>query len=290
MVRDTNAIDGSTTDELMAEISQYWANLEGTNIYNLVDSFNEPMTGLSQTAQKIENWREIKNAEGTTLDLMGRDREAYRPSDDDDVYRFLIYIRYLLSKAQGTIPSIVNITSTALQTDGGVDVFDTKMPHHIGIKIPANRVKNVEMQKFVIDKLQQMIALGYWLDVIVFYAPTQVSGYVGAATTDKTDSHSTSVAKWWTGYKGTTFNHWWFGTDIVEHSEDKQFTTAIWWDGYKGKTSSQVQATSKIMQHTEDQQTTTANWWRGYQADIKKDLSVGAALTDSEENNENADE
>ena len=186
--------DSSTTDELMAEISQYWDNLEGSNIYELVDSFNEPMTGLSQTAQEIEDWREVKNAEGTTLDMIGRDREAYRPSDDDDIYRFLIYIRYLLSRAQGTIPNIVNVTSTALQIDGSVDVFDTGSPHHIGIRIPADQIKNLEMQKFVAGKLQQMIALGYWLDVIVFYASTPKQNYLGVVSNSyQGDTYTTNA-------------------------------------------------------------------------------------------------
>lgn len=194
MGNDTNTTGGSTTDELMAEISQYWANFEGTNIYDLVDSFNKPMTGLSQTAQKIEVWREVKNAEGTTLDLMGRDRKAYRPSNDDDVYRFLIYVRYLLSRAQGTIPSIVNVTSTALQIDGSVEVFDTGSPHHIGIKIPADQIKNLKMQKFVAGKLQQMIALGYWLDVIVFYASTQKQNYLGLVSNSyQEDTYTTNA-------------------------------------------------------------------------------------------------
>ena len=194
MVNDTNATNGSTTNELMAEISQYWENVEGSNIYELVDSFNKPMTGLSQTAQQIENWREVKNAEGTTLDMIGNDREAYRPGNDDDIYRFLIYIRYLLSRAQGTIPNIVNVASTALQIDGNVDVFDTGSPHHIGIRIPADQIKNLEMQKFVAGKLQQMIALGYWLDVIVFYAPTQKQNYLGVVSNSyQADTYTTNA-------------------------------------------------------------------------------------------------
>lgn len=194
MVNDTNATNSSTTDELMAEISQYWNNLEGSNIYELVDSFNESMTGLSQTAQQIDDWREVKNAEGTTLDMIGNDREAYRPSDDDDVYRFLIYIRYLLSRAQGTIPSIVNVTSTALQVDGGIEVFDNGSPHHIGIRIPADQITNLKIQKFVADKLQQMIALGYWLDVIVFYASTQKQNYLGVVSNSyQADTYTTNA-------------------------------------------------------------------------------------------------
>lgn len=204
MVKDTNAVNGSTTDELMAEMSQYWDNLEGSNIYKLVDSFNVPMTGLSQTAQKIEDWRQIKEAEGTTLDLMGEDRKTYRPSDDDDVFRFLLYIQFLLSQAQGTIPSIVKITTTALQMKDGVEVFNTDMPHHIGIRIPMDHIKNQQMQKLVMNKLEDMIGLGYWLDMIVFKSALPLSLYIGVGDQDTWQDTQETDMVWWTGWKAQT--------------------------------------------------------------------------------------
>lgn len=204
MVKDTNAVNGSTTDELMAEMSQYWDNLEGSNIYKLVDSFNVPMTGLSQTAQKIEDWRQIKEAEGTTLDLIGEDRKTYRPSDDDDVFRFLLYIQFLLSQAQGTIPSIVKITTTALQMKDGVEVFNTDMPHHIGIRIPMDHIKNQQMQKLVMNKLEDMIGLGYWLDMIVFKSASPLSLYIGVGDQDTWQDTQETDMVWWSGWKAQT--------------------------------------------------------------------------------------
>ena len=204
MVKDTNAVNGSTTDELMAEMSQYWDNLEGSNIYKLVDSFNVPMTGLRQKAKKIEDWRQIKEAEGTTLDLMGEDRKTYRPSDDDDVFRFLLYIQFLLSQAQGTIPSIVKITTTALQMKDGVEVFNTDMPHHIGIRIPMDHIKNQQMQKLVMNKLEDMIGLGYWLDMIVFKSASPLSLYIGVGDQDTWQDTQETDMVWWTGWKAQT--------------------------------------------------------------------------------------
>ena len=46
-------------------------------------------------------WRGIQDAEGTTLDLFGKDINTYRPTKDDPPYRFLIYLKNLLARAQG---------------------------------------------------------------------------------------------------------------------------------------------------------------------------------------------
>lgn len=179
-VNDPNGIEGTTTPQLLAEISEYWANFRGSNLYNLLDVYNTPMGDMSSTAQKIENWREIKNAEGTTLDLMGKDRKAYRTSDDDELYRFLIYIRFLLSRAQGTIPSIVNLTQSALQKDHGVRVYNVS-PHHINIKIPFSEAGSARTEHLILDNLKELCGLGYWLDRLYWDLTTQTHIYIGCA-------------------------------------------------------------------------------------------------------------
>lgn len=236
MVKDTNSINGSTTDELMAEMSQYWDNLEGSNIYKLVDSFNQPMTGLSQTAQKIEDWRQIKEAEGTTLDLIGEDRKTYRPSDDDDVFRFLLYIQFLLSQAQGTIPSIVKITTTALQMKDGVEVFNTDMPHHIGIRIPMDHIKNQQMQKLVMNKLEDMIGLGYWLDMIVFKSVSPLSLYIGVGDQDTWQNTQETDMVWWTGWKSKTAGDLHIGIGTNANDSTIWSSDTVWWSGWKAQT------------------------------------------------------
>ena len=223
MVNDTNATDGSTTDELMAEISQYWDNLEGSNIYELVDSFNEPMTGLSQAAQEIEDWREVKNAEGTTLDMIGRDREAYRPSNDDDVYRFLIYIRYLLSRAQGTYPSLVKIDQNSLGTDQNIKIWNTDQPHHVDIQLPWDYVSSDYMHNFLLKNLQSLLALGNWLDAVYFKSTTDLPLYIGVVgSMSNTSIWKAKTTIWWSGWKATTNNQIYAGV------KGRISNTSIW--------------------------------------------------------------
>lgn len=91
-----------TTDQLLAEISDYWNKRLGSNLYNLVDSFSSPFEAISDNAEKVERWRALQDAKGTTLDLFGSDIETYRPDSDDENYKFLIHLMELLSRAQGT--------------------------------------------------------------------------------------------------------------------------------------------------------------------------------------------
>lgn len=183
MVDDTNAISPTSTDELLAEVSQYWANYNGSNLWQLMDVLNKPMTDISATAQQIENYREINVADGSTLDLFGEDFKAGRVNHDDELYRFLIYIKSLVAKSQGTVPSIVNISETALQKKQGVKVFQNGV-RHIIIQIPLSKVDSLKTERLILENLKELVALGIWLDRISFNTRTDATQYLGATITN----------------------------------------------------------------------------------------------------------
>ena len=159
-----------TTDQIVAELSDHWYKQSDGNIYKLFDTYNGHLEKISDCGDKVMQWRGIQDAEGTTLDLFGKDINTYRPTKDDPPYRFLIYLKNLLARAQGTIPSIVKITSAALGTDQGIKIWKTGPPRHIGIQLPWDYVSDWPTEKFLLNNLQNMLALGYWLDIIVFKA------------------------------------------------------------------------------------------------------------------------
>lgn len=183
MVDDTNASSPTSTDELLAEVSQYWANYNGSNLWQLMDVLNKPMTDISATAKQVEDVREINVASGSTLDLFGEDYKVSRVNHDDDLYRFLIYIKSLVAKSQGTVPSIVNISETALQKKQGVKVFQNGT-RHIIIQIPLEKIENLKTERLLLDNLKQLVALGIWLDRISFDTRTDATQYLGSTITD----------------------------------------------------------------------------------------------------------
>ena len=182
MVDDTNAISPTDTNQLLAEISQYWANYNGSNLWQLMDALNKPMTDISATAKQVEDYREINVASGSTLDLFGDDFKASRVNHDDELYRFLIYIKSLVAKSQGTVPSIVNISETALQKKQGVKVFQNGV-RHIIIQIPLSKVDSLKTERLILENLKELVALGIWLDKISFDTRTDALQYLGATTT-----------------------------------------------------------------------------------------------------------
>lgn len=263
-----------TSEQLLAEISDYWYKRPGGNLYKLIDAFNEPLEAISDNANKVERWRALKDAKGTTLDLFGADIQTYRPSQDDDNYRFIIHIMELLSRAQGTIPSIYKIASSALQTGEGFKVWKTGI-RHVGIQVPFDAVKTLRMQKFIIRNFQKMLAMGYWIDEIVFVTTTNLPLYVGMGTQLKHRKIERSPVKWWTGWKARTSDKQYIGvaTQIKHHNTLP--SNAKWWTGWKAE-STRSQFIGVVGQLAKSSVWATAAVWSKPQtAEIHTGLTIG---------------
>lgn len=265
-----------TTEQLLAEISDYWDKRPGSNLYKLIDAFNGPFGELGTNANKVERWRALKDAKGTTLDLFGKDIQTYRPSADDDEYRFVIHIMELLSRAQGTIPSMYKIMSSALETKDGFKIWRTHT-RHVGVQIPFDYVKSVRMQKFITSHIQYMLAMGYWIEDIVFVTKSDLPLYLGTATQSKFHETQRSTISWWDGWKAKTPQPLYLGihSNIQEKRHVK--STVSWWDGWKAKAEQPLYlgTHSTYLKHTT--QKSSVEWWSGWEARAPQLMCLGVA-------------
>ena len=264
-----------TTDQLIAEVADHWNKRDDTVFYQLLDIYNEHLNKISDEADKVDRWRMLKEAKGTTLDLLGQDRKAYRISDDDDTYRFIIFIHILFSHAQGTIPSMIKIMSTALNADPNkFEVYKTGL-RHVGMKIPFNYVQTYQMQKFIIKNIQRLMAMGYWIDEIVFYTHTKLPLYVGMGTQIKHRKIERSPVKWWTGWKARTSDKQYIGIATQIKHRNILSSNAKWWTGWEAQ-STRSQFIGVVGQLAKSSVwATTAVWSKPQTAEIHTGLTIG---------------
>ncbi len=205
-----------TTDQLIAEVADHWNKKKDTVFYQLLDSYNSLLEKISDENEKIAEWRSIDKAKGTTLDLIGQDYKAYRISDDE-TFRFIIFLHILISRAQGTIPSMVKILGTALNAKPEqFKVYKTGL-RHIGIVIPFENLPNVQMEKFIIKNIQNLLAMGYWIDEIKFLYEEKQTWYIGAATQDRKHEINDLASSWWSGEKENTPTGIYIATKMLIH-------------------------------------------------------------------------
>lgn len=263
-----------TTDQLLAEIADYWNKRPDSNLYKLVDIYNSGFNRIANDLETVDDWRAIKEAEGTTLDLIGEDEQAYRVTQDDDAYRFWIWIKFLMSRAQGTIPSMVHIMSTALNAEPEkFEVYKTGL-RHVGMKIPWDYVQTLQMQKFIIKNLQNMLAMGYWIDEIVFSSESHVHGYLGAGTTDRWEEQDCLNSTWWTGWREKTDKGGYLATAITDSTNDIEKQDSNWGNSWSAKSTAVNYVATAVTTSDQYIQSLSAVWWTP-----GKDLETSTGVT-----------
>lgn len=264
-----------TTDQLIDLLSHHWYKRHDGNLYKLLDVYNSHFEYLSDNGEKVERWRAIQNAEGTTLDLFGKDIETCRPTKDDPPYRFLIYLKVLLSRAQGTRPSIVKITSTAIGTKEGIKIWNTGIPRHVGIQIPWDYVSQWPIEKFLLNNLQHMLALGYWLDEIVFKTTTHLPLYIAVGGQDRTHIITRNKLKWWTGWKTKNDAKLYVGMHTSYKDMWREHQKLKWWTGWKTKNDSKlyIAVAGRIIKTSVWHAKT--RWWTSTEAQLHAGLTIG---------------
>lgn len=264
-----------TTDQLLTLPSHHWYKEHDGNLYKLLNVFNGDLERISDSGDKVAKWRGIFDAEGTTLDLFGKDISTYRPTKSDPPYRFLIYLKTLLARAQGTIPSIVKITGEALGTRQGLKIWKTGPPRHIAIQIPWDYVSELPVEKFLLENLQHMLALGYWLDYIVFHSDTPLKLYIGVGTQERWQTTARSKTIWWTGWKSRTSTNLYYGMHTSYKNYQRVKSSVSWWTGWKAQTSKHLylavigRIANTSIWHT------SASWSSNHKEEVHAGLSVG---------------
>lgn len=173
----------STTDQLMAEMSDHWPKNHESNFYKLLDIFNSHEEALSDLTEKIADWRMIDKAEGSTLDLVGQQYGVPRIDSDDGFYRFMIKMKQLTAKSNGTVDDIARTVALSLDIDiKKIRVERTDHKYHIKVSgIAFEYADDTRKTKVMLTRLKEAIMLGTWLDNIEFeiYTKTPIL-HVGA--------------------------------------------------------------------------------------------------------------
>lgn len=90
-----------------------------SNVGKLHHIISRELNLLDMTFNRIEEWRDLDQAPGSTLDLIGSNFREPRANKDDDEYRAFIATKILANRSPGDIETINKVCQT-LYKDGYV--------------------------------------------------------------------------------------------------------------------------------------------------------------------------
>lgn len=103
--------------QMLDRLTDNYAKDPDSRIGKLMRIFSEQLKELGETFQRIEAWRAIDEAEGATLDRIGRVVLQPRGAAKDEVYRILLKSKIARNLSTADINTIISVLAVALDVE-----------------------------------------------------------------------------------------------------------------------------------------------------------------------------
>lgn len=121
--------------EWIFRLTDVYKKDENSNIGKLLLIIDGEIEQIKSAFNKTEEWRDVNEVEGTTLDLFGENIGQVRGKTSDDIYRVLIKGKMALNRVDGTINKILSVLAVTL--DCGPSEITIKTLKETGDNEPA---------------------------------------------------------------------------------------------------------------------------------------------------------
>ena len=155
-----------------------------SNISKLFKIITDELMEIQSTFQKINDWRDVDNAEGFGLDRIGFNVRQFRGMAPDEIYRVLIKSRIARNRSDGSINTIIRVLSMALDTDpselkiveGYTDPIEPEPASIKVMELPIKRILDIGMTAEQFARMAaKTTAAGVGVKEIQMYGTFQLS-------------------------------------------------------------------------------------------------------------------
>lgn len=169
--------------------------LRKKNNYKLLSIFTEQFEKLHTTINRVGEWRDIDNAEGTTLDDIGTNVNQPRGRANDEVYRILLKSKIARNLSDGTINTIIRVIATALSVPKNQIKIQEKWhdeyePEAAAIKLiemPLAKINEAGMDpRHFVAIVQKTVAGGVKVEAVELSGTFEFGSVSAASNTDTT--------------------------------------------------------------------------------------------------------
>lgn len=140
-----------------------------SNLGKLSGILHEELARVGETFERIRSWKDIDNAQGTTLDRIGSNVVQPRGAATDEVYRVLLKSKIARNLSKTDINTIIRVLALALDCEFGEIKIQEKFedplepePAAINlISVPIKRLNEVGMSSYQFAQIiQKTVAAG----------------------------------------------------------------------------------------------------------------------------------
>ncbi|CAH1190282.1 hypothetical protein PAECIP111893_00256 [Paenibacillus plantiphilus] len=174
-------------DNMIKRLMDVFAKRPDSNVSKLLAIIRDEMAKVDETQQRMTLWKDIDQAEGTTLDQIGRNVVQPRGAATDEVYRILIKSKIARNLSKGDINTVIRVIAVAVSAplneieirEKFNDPIDPEPATLSLMRLPLDRVNasGISLQQFA-RIIQRTVAAGVRVDAVEL-AGTFAFGAIG---------------------------------------------------------------------------------------------------------------
>ncbi|AJS59502.1 hypothetical protein [Paenibacillus sp. IHBB 10380] len=155
--------------EMLSRFADVFNKNPNSNIGKLIGILHGQMNDLNSTLVKVQEWRSIDEAQGTTLDRIGQNVIQPRGAATDEVYRVLLKSKIARNLSKTDVNTIIRVLSLALDSHHSdiriqekfIDPSDPEPAALSLIRVPIKRLNEVGLSPMQFGQIiQKTVAAG----------------------------------------------------------------------------------------------------------------------------------
>lgn len=196
-----------TTKDIISKLTDVFVKDPNSNLGKLCSIMADQLRKVQETNKRVQQWKNIDLAKGTTLDMIGSNIGQPRGIATDEVYRIMIKSKVAVNFSTSDINTIIRVLSIALDSpysDIRIEEMytDTTTPEPAAIKVielPLERINHAGMTPSQFVRIvKRTVAAGIRVGVI------ELTGTFEFGSTDTVDPEKgfADLAGTYGGYLG----------------------------------------------------------------------------------------
>ncbi|MEW9702816.1 hypothetical protein [Paenibacillus sp. SI8] len=182
-----------TLQTIMQRLTDVFVKDPTSNLGKLLGILTEQLQALEETQNRVRTWRDIDQAQGSTLDRIGQNVGQARGVATDEVYRIIIKSKIARNLSTGDINTVIRVLSTALAcTPSEIEIrelwSDPVIPEPAAIsviKLPLEAVNAAGMSPLQFGRIaQRTVAAGVRVGAIELTGTFQFASGTQTETSD----------------------------------------------------------------------------------------------------------
>lgn len=164
-----------TVADIISKLTDVFSRNPDSNIGKLCQIMSAQFAKLHEANERIRLWRDVDQAEGTTLDLTGENVGQARGAATDEVYRIMIKSKVARNLSTSDINTIIRVLSLALDCDYSevnieemyTDPFEPEPAAIKLIQLPLEKLNAAGMSPYQFSQIvKRTVAAGIRIGVI----------------------------------------------------------------------------------------------------------------------------